>query len=194
MQEIWGFILAIWHHWKVLITGPSMSALIFIAQEPLRFNVPNWVWWILSGITALMAAFLAWRDEHRKTEKDDVIYRVRSLAEEMLLFLKEVGPKPWVRMDKSVSKLMSDNEIWEAGNDVLEPWVNKIHYDYSARFKTRAIQLKDELAARGYTDAEILVHLNTQVQNYNGIRTIAERFLGLADKIKVKNLLDTGQR
>lgn len=103
--------------------------------------------------------------------------RTTSLAEEILRFLKDMGPKPTPPIEAG----MTDEQILDAGSEEIGAWVGRIHHTYFATFRDRVNSVVHELAAQGLSDHQLNdAHIDPQVQTAEQLRTIAEKLLRLS--------------
>jgi len=56
------FLRALWREWRVLLTGGSIVAVLVLINLGGR-SIPRKVNWSIIGITFILAAFRAWRNE-----------------------------------------------------------------------------------------------------------------------------------
>jgi hypothetical protein len=57
------FLRALWHEWKILLTGGSIVAFLALLNFGGAKSIPQYVNWVIIGVTFVMAAFHAWRNE-----------------------------------------------------------------------------------------------------------------------------------
>jgi hypothetical protein len=63
LRDFARFLFAVWNEWKVLLTGGTLIALLFIVGALRNKPMPPNVNWLVLGLTLVAAAFLAWRRE-----------------------------------------------------------------------------------------------------------------------------------
>lgn len=102
-----------------------------------------------------------------------------SLANEILRFLEDIGPKP----KPSITSSMTEDEIVDADSDKIGSWVDRVHHTYFAKFRDRVDSVSHGLAAEGLSDPELNACIDLQVQTANGLRTIAEKLLLLSSRL-----------
>ena len=61
LRDFWPFLVALWHEWKVLLTGGSIVAVFTLWNLAGKKPLPQSVNWLIVGITLILAAFFAWR-------------------------------------------------------------------------------------------------------------------------------------
>lgn len=65
---LWVYAKALWHQWKVFLTGGSLMALTVIYSFATAHSISKpWGWGLLAG-TLLLSSFGAWKEEHLKNE------------------------------------------------------------------------------------------------------------------------------
>src|ERR1700683_1938553 len=74
------FVLAAWNEWKVLLTGGTLIALLFVIGTVRGKTMPPEINWLVLGLTLISAAFLAWRKEWIENGKDFVDVTPEQLA------------------------------------------------------------------------------------------------------------------
>lgn len=63
LRDFLSFVAALWHEWKVLLTGGSIIALSQLWQYFGGRPLPRHMNWLIVGLTMILAAFLAWRKQ-----------------------------------------------------------------------------------------------------------------------------------
>lgn len=70
MNELRGFLHALWNHYKLLVTG-SLLAVVFAIFSAFGTQLPIFVSLTCFLGTMFIACFLSWRDEFRARENAD---------------------------------------------------------------------------------------------------------------------------
>lgn len=71
MTEIGLFARALKRHWVPLLTGSLLAAAFWIVGDSSRLTPPLWFRVVVAVLALVPAAFLAWRDEHRRADASE---------------------------------------------------------------------------------------------------------------------------
>jgi hypothetical protein len=73
IRDFAAFLSALWHEWKILLTGGSIVAVLALLSFGGVKSIPQYVNWLIIGVTFVMAVFHAWRNERTnvaRTKRD----------------------------------------------------------------------------------------------------------------------------
>lgn len=179
----WNLLYARVLDWaNAAIDKNSKSWIAYIPRVIVPFKSPIVVAVLAFLFVLLVLITHAYYETRTVTKAGETLKeKTISLADELLTFLQECGPRP----TSTVTKEMTAMDILNANSEEIGPWVDKIHYTYFARFKDRVLQIVNELHAIGIGDHQLDVLIEPQVQNEDRMRTIAERLHMLAGRIRV---------
>jgi hypothetical protein len=180
----------VWQAWlarHAWVMWPLVAATAFCFfmsfRESERFR--RYFWRVTSKVVPLplpekenetSAAVIA---SPRQILRDKVLQMGRGL----FAFLREKGPRPEARVDKS----MTDEEILAAGDDEISAYIDGVHYGYRGRFKQSVVDLFNELAENGIDAPDLQSwEINPpQIQNADAIRKIAEHLFLIAARMDI---------
>jgi hypothetical protein len=63
LRDFVSFLRALWHEWKLLLTGGSVVAIIALVNLFSGKSVPQSINWLATGLTFMLEAFFSWRRE-----------------------------------------------------------------------------------------------------------------------------------
>jgi hypothetical protein len=122
------------------------------------------------------------------SDTDKLSIEASEIAGDMFRFLIEVGPKPKTK-PLEYYKDMSEDEILSDDEDKISSYVDRIHYGYASRFKSRVQNLLLELKSRHLVGYELDGRVDPMVQTADNIQSLAEKFILLSMKM---DLADSG--
>ena len=64
IRDLWEFIVALFVHWRMALTGGVLALLISWAGVHVRGLLGKWVYWSIVVFGIVVASFGAWREEH----------------------------------------------------------------------------------------------------------------------------------
>ena len=67
-NEFWPFAVSVASHWVSLLTGGIIVLTIGVWERLTRKSVPRQLYFAIMGSALFISCFLAWREEHSKTE------------------------------------------------------------------------------------------------------------------------------
>ncbi len=70
LRDFASFLAALWHEWKVFLTGGSVVAVLSLWNLAGWKPLPRDANWLILGLTFILAAFAAWRREWIDAGKD----------------------------------------------------------------------------------------------------------------------------
>lgn len=148
--------------------------------------------------TAQYSAMLRGKDEERKSVEQTLEqyklvwtvlqFRTGTLAKELRIYCEEtVAPEPFPPPINGESEA----DLLERKCKLMQPWMDKITYEYNQAFAQRVGYLRDYFAAQGYEDSSLNYRINTAVVHTEQVREIADRLMGLALRELAKRQLRT---
>lgn len=68
-RDFENFVRSLWNEWKVLLTGGTLIAGIFIWSALVPRPLPRQTNWVILGFTLILASFFAWRKEWIRNQR-----------------------------------------------------------------------------------------------------------------------------
>lgn len=110
--------------------------------------------------------------------------KVESLGRDLFAFLREKGPMP----ANPINNLRTTDSQWRAIGDAWDHYVDAIHYGYGRLFKSRAIDLFNELAENHISFKLEQYEIDPpQVARETSVRKIAEECLLIVVRMEIED-------
>lgn len=110
---------------------------------------------------------VVWRELQSKTH---------DLATELRVYAELTGPEPTPPLIAGES----EKDFLERQLRLMQPWMEKVIYEYNKTFGDRVQNLRDEFAMLDYRDSKLDYRINTAVVHTDQVMEIADRLMGLA--------------
>ena len=104
-DEIGEYCLALWRHWATIVSGAVLSVIAYTYGARYRANLPPKLYLAILASALFVAAFLAWRDECRKSAAAE---RER---DKLVLAVGQRPPQVGIAFHDNENCIMADNKV-----------------------------------------------------------------------------------
>ncbi len=138
-QDVWGYVCALWKHWKVLVSGVG-SIILSAVSAYLKSPLPYWAFWVVALVCFFVASFLTWRDQRGPKISTERLQLVREqwakLSDWEKLLLRELQVRGHMLEDQASKFLIGEGfSNLTGGLNSLEHNTNLVSRDFVGHYR-----------------------------------------------------------